>query len=131
MESDSITIAKRPADIDQHQFENFEKAWGTRSAGCYEYCACGRVFYDVENSYDWNEGEMDQLRANPNAFARSYGIERVNIDGVIYASDCDCWHEKATRIINWLDVNRYNLKEYFELERKRLLALAGDTASLD
>jgi hypothetical protein len=87
----------------RHRFwREFEDGFRTRAAGAVRQCCCGRVFYNPGNGWDWDEGELDSLAANPNATSVEWACGEVRIDGVIYAQDCTCWHERGLTILKWV-----------------------------
>ncbi len=47
--------------MNREKLDNFERAFHAGTSGCTRACNCGRVFYDVENSYDWEDGELERL----------------------------------------------------------------------
>jgi len=83
--------------------ELFERAFHTSSAGCVRTCKCGRVFYNPDNTWDWEEGELERLEADPNAEPRDWSIGTLILDGEEYCCDCDCWRDRARKAVDWLD----------------------------
>ena len=105
--------------MNRKKLESFERAFHAGTSGCTRACNCGRVFYDVENSYDWEDGELERLEANPEATALDYSVGDIRIGGVDYVADCDCWHEKASDMMRWIDGNAHQIAQYLTLEKKR------------
>lgn len=110
----------------KEQMENFERAFSSGCSGCHRDCACGKIYFDAANSWDWGDGELDELRANPGATAVDYSIGGIVFDGVEYANACNCWEPKAKKIILWMDFHRREIVEWFNLEKKRKLAEAAE-----
>lgn len=109
----------------------FEQAFRSPRSSMQETCGCGRIFFDFANSWDWEDGEQEALLENPNATALLYSVECVSIDGKEYVIDCDCWHEKATRIMGWIDAHDDQLVEFFKLDKERLETLARNAVVIE
>lgn len=105
--------------------ESFIEAFATNSGSLREQCACGREFYDTYNTWDWDEGEFERLAANPNATPVPHAVGKVYFEGTLYAMPCDCWHQRAARIAQWLEANRESVVKFLNLERDRALSEAA------
>lgn len=75
--------------------EEFEEAFRTGTAGCERTCACGKHYFDVYNTWDWNEGELEDLlkkeEINPDEYSsKDYSIGTLQIDGVEIVFECEC-----------------------------------------
>lgn len=111
-----------PGDVRQ-----FEDAFDMHIIGPMEECRCGKIYWDSLNSgYDWEDGEEDRLRENPNATAVPHGIQRIELEGAIYCMDCTCWHKRAELVIAFLRSHQQQIGEWHRLEKQRLLAEAAD-----
>lgn len=109
------------------EFEQFEEAFDMHCVGPSRQCNCERVFWDSQNSgYDWEEGEKERLAANPKATAVPYGVQMIAIEGRYYCMDCNCWHERAKRVEEFLRDHQQQIGEWFRLEKKRLLSAAAE-----
>lgn len=97
---------------------SFERGFTTNSAGCLRECACGKWYY-TNGGWDWEEGELDALAKNPNAYARDYAIGEVAFEGKVYANACDCWHPRALQLIKFIDGHARAIAEYLTEEKKR------------
>lgn len=115
----------------EEALDNFDRAFSnTRTNHC--VCNCGKVYWDCHNSgYDWCEGEVERLEADPNATAVQYAIGVIDVDGRWYANACDCWKTRATRIINWLEENREAVATFLRHEKARRVAEATMMATVD
>ena len=103
------------------QFENFEKAFRGGVNGCRRRCECGVEYYDTYNrGYDWDEGELDALEADPNAKALDHAVGLVEFEGRYYVDGCTCWHERAKRLIKFIKDHDAAIAEFLSLERERL-----------
>lgn len=106
-------------------FDSFERAFRGRVNGCRRTCACGIEYWDAHNTgYDWEEGEIEALRSDPNARALDYAVGLVEFEGRYYVDGCTCWHERAKRIASWLDAHAGAIAEYLSLERERKVRAA-------
>lgn len=111
--------------IPKDKLDNFESAFSSHSAGFERRCECGQIFFDSYNTgYDLCEGEFDQLEANPKATSVRHGVETIIVDGREFCMDCNCWHDRAARIIDWMDEHADAIVEWMKLERKRKTAEA-------
>lgn len=114
-------------DKNMNEFEQFERAFSMHTSGPVADCECGRVFWDTYNTgYDWAEGEIDALQSDLNATGVPHGVERIWLEGHVYCMDCNCWHERAKRIEDWLRNHQSAISEWFQLEKKRLQRAAAD-----
>lgn len=106
------------------KLETFEEIWAAGAAGCVNTCHCGKTYYDRANSYDWEDGEFEELEADLSIIALEHAVTLLDLDGQLYVMDCECWHDKAERIMNWLDANAERIGNYFRLEKIRRIAEA-------
>ncbi len=104
--------------------QTFERAFTSSLAGCVRTCVCGRTFYDWCNSYDWEEGEKEKLEADPKATGVDYSVETIIFEGKEYCSDCDCWHERARKLIAWMEQHDHRIAAWLTLEKQRKQAEA-------
>jgi len=111
--------------MEADKLENYERAFSACHSSCRIDCPCGKTFFhDDEGFYDWEEGEFEKLTANPEATSLDYAPSGVMVYGVEHCTSCDCWHDKAEKITDFLDRNGHHIQDYFELEYKRKLAMA-------
>jgi hypothetical protein len=111
----NMTAAKR---------ENFERAFTSGGGGCRKTCECGKEFYNPDDSWDWDDGELDELYADPDAVSLPHTVGTLIVGGTEYVCDCDCWLPQAVKMMAWLDANAYQIAEYLSLERERKTAEA-------
>lgn len=105
--------------------ENFERAFRGGVNGCRRTCECGVVYWDAWNKgYDWDEGEVEGLEANPGAKGVDHAIGTVEFEGRIYVDACTCWHDRAQRIIGWLNAHAKEIAAYLSHEKSRKQAEA-------
>lgn len=100
-------------------FENFEKAFDVGVGACSRMCECGRKFYNPDPTWDFEEGELEELENDPTATALDYSIGIISFEGSEYALDCNCWHERAKQIISFINNHAYKIADYLTLEKKR------------
>lgn len=100
--------------------ESFTDAFDSRVSGCRRECACGREYWDNYNSgYDWDEGELERLAANPNATPLGYAVSSIEFEGTSYVWDCPCWKPRAKRIVAFLLNHDNEIAAFLTAERKR------------
>lgn len=101
-------------------FENFERAFRGRVSGCRRVCDCGVEYWDNYNGgYDWDEGELDALAADPNAKPLPHSVGVIEFEGRVFVDGCRCWHPRAKKLIEWIDAHASEIAEYLTLEKKR------------
>jgi hypothetical protein len=106
-------------------WESFEEAFRGRVSGCVRDCECGRTFWDGYNSgYSWEAGEVERLEADPKATRLGYGVEIIEFEGRSYVSDCDCWHQRAIRIIAFLRGHDEAIADFLTAEKERKMRAA-------
>lgn len=111
--------------IDPPKLENFERAFTSGSSGCRRTCECGREFWDSYNEgYDWEPGEVEELKNNPNATSVAYSVSSIILEGKEYPMDCDCWHKRAEQIMGLIDGHDHAIARYLTLEKQRKQAIA-------
>jgi len=106
-------------EMNSEKLNEFERAFSSGMAGCVRTCECGRVFYDNANSYDWEPGELERLQASKKATPVDYSVGTLVLEGGEFVQACNCWHERASKIIDWLDNHAHGIAEYLTLEKKR------------
>lgn len=99
--------------------ETFEEAFLDGTAGCRIRCHCGQVFYDDVQPGDWQEGELEELRADPRAVSLPHSPSNLYFERTLYVVDCSCWHERARQICDFLDRHARQIATYLNLERRR------------
>jgi len=110
------------------KLETFISAFRTNMSGCRRTCHCGREYWDGGNDgYSWEDGEIEALSNNPNAVELPYTVETIEICGIEYVPDCDCWHRKAYAMLEFIDGNAVAIAQYLTLEKKRKQKIASDS----
>lgn len=107
------------------QFDNFIAAFRLRSGGCVRDCRCGLIyFHDDEYDWDWEDGELEKLQENSAAFGRGHSISEIDVGGITYCLECDCWHQAARDYMKFFHNYKHQIAEYFKLEKNRKQAIA-------
>ena len=110
--------------INPKVFESFERAFMSSGGGCVRACRCGRIFYNPDGGWTWEDGELESLNRNEKATAVGHTVQCIDFEENEYALDCDCWHELAARYIRWLRVHDEQVAEFLTLEKARKQAEA-------
>lgn len=104
-------------------FDSFERAFRGGVNGCRMRCECGVEYWDAYNGgYDWNEGEIKALQKDPNTRALDHAVGVVTFEGHAFVDGCTCWHERASRIIGFLNGHAEAIAAYLTEEKKRKTA---------
>lgn len=118
-------MAPEAIELDHAALETFEKAFSSRISSARSTCDCGREFYDTYNTgYDWEPGELDRLARDPKATGVPYAVGSLEFEGRTFVYDCDCWKQRAMRIIGFLRGHDREIAEFLSAEKKRKQAEA-------
>ena len=113
----------------KHTFDRdlFERAFSANIISCRRSCACGRVFWDGENSgYSWEDGEVEALEKDPNATRLPYAVSILSIEGREVVADCNCWLDRAKALTRILDLNGEQFTKWYNLRKKEAIAQAAN-----
>lgn len=108
--------------------KEFKDAFDDHVSGSVRTCECGITYFDGFNHWDWNEGELEDLRKKAKADPEKYveidcAAGCYQIDGREYVWDCPCnggykyQHfllRHATRILAFLEAHAKRLEEEAE-----------------
>lgn len=111
--------------------ENFIRAFTTQGGSIRRTCECGREFYDCTSERAFEPGELEALRADPNATGLDYSVGTFFVGGVVCVIDCDCWHKLVAKWIAWIDMYGREIAEYLTLEKQRLLKEANRAPTVE
>lgn len=101
----------------------FEEAFASSGAGARRICVCGRQFYNAdEGAWDWEEGELEKLCADPSATGVEWSCGTLVIEGISYARDCDCWHKAASSAIDFIEDHAHAIASYLNTRKADALA---------
>ena len=104
--------------------DSFVATFNDRSGGCYRQCHCGKRYYHDDDFYDWEDGEIEELRADAEAVSLREGVSTLTFEGREYVIDCKCWRERAEMIIRFLKGHGKKICDFFVVEKDRLQAAA-------
>lgn len=111
---------------DRAKLERFERAFNSGSGGCRRVCECGQEFYNSDPGWTWDDGELEDLESS-SAIDCDWTVGTIIFEGKEYVMDCDCWHERALKIMRWIDSHDDEIALYLsgEKEEKRRIAEAA------
>jgi hypothetical protein len=112
--------------MNSDKLDNFIVAFRGGISSCRMTCACGKEFFDIEGDWDWEDGELDELHADPNATPVNGSVSEIEINHNTYVTDCNCWHDKAEKMVNFMDSQAIRIRDYFAAEKRRLLRAAEE-----
>ena len=102
----------------KNQIDNFETAFNGMIGSCYRECECGKFYFDnsefSEQEWDWEKGELENLRIDKNAIGLDYPITIVVFENHEYVIDCDCWKKRAKQIIGFIESHEHQIRKYFK-----------------
>lgn len=125
-------MSTEPVVIDPDKLENFTEAFSDHSGGCRRTCECGKEYWDTYNSgYSWEDGEIEGLEKNPDAVGLPHSVSTLSFEGREYVMDCTCFHDRASRIMNWIDTHAAQIANYLNLEKKRKQAIADAAPTVE
>lgn len=113
------------------KLENFIEAFSSHCGGCRRTCHCGKEFWDAENSYDWESGEREALESDPSKVPLRYSVGTVELEGREYVMDCNCFHERAEKIMGFIDGHAKSIAAYLTLEKKRKQLIADEAPTVE
>lgn len=109
------------------KLENFEQAFRTGGASCRRTCNCGKEYYDDVQFYDWEDGELERLRADKESVPLEYAPGDIVFEGSLYVDACSCWHKRAEQIMGFIDGHARQIAEYLKLEKQRKQTIADQS----
>jgi hypothetical protein len=98
---------------------SFEKSFSDGIGSSRATCNCGKEYYNFDRGWSWEEGELEELESDPNAQGLEWSIGYVTFEGTTYVVDCNCWHERAKQIMNFIDNHSRKIAAYLKEERER------------
>lgn len=110
---------------EQKRIQIFEEAFSCGAGhSCFE-CNCGRVFYNSNGGWDWEEGHLEELEKS-DAMDLDYAVEDIKFEGKFYCKDCTCWHKRALKIYGFLVSHNWQIVALFKLVKKQKNKEADD-----
>lgn len=113
------------------KLESFLEGFETSLGGCRRECVCGTTFYDAYGSWDWEEGEFEQLESDPATVATEHTVGTVWFEGKEYVTVCNCWHKRALEIMKWLDYHAGEIAKYLRAEKNRKQREATESPTVE
>ena len=107
--------------LEQRKLDAWAKYCSLHSSGYRDQCDCGVQYYDSHGGWDWDEGELEALEADPTA-KDVWSIHRISFEGKEYIEACDCWHKRALAIIGFIESHASIIAGYLESERRASIA---------
>lgn len=102
--------------------ESFKEAFHTGMGGCRRECDCGVQFYNSDGGWDWEERELERLEADKTSRDIDCSVAEVEFEGKSFVYQCDCWHERAEKLMEFIDGHSHGIAEYLTLEKLRMQA---------
>lgn len=94
--------------------EFFEEAFSDDSASCRGFCQCGKGFYNTDGGWDWEDGEIDEMKKN-GYVEIPYAIKTIYFEGKEYIDSCDCWQDRATALISFIQSHGHSIVDFLSL----------------
>ena len=108
----------------EKKIEIFEEAFRDMVAGSQRECDCGKIFYNSNGGWDWEDGELEALEKSKSATDLDYSVGTITFEGNEYCLDCNCWHKRAVKIFGFLMSHNSPVVALFRAVKKHELARA-------
>lgn len=100
--------------------KTFIEAFKTNHLLFHGECQCGREFHNLDkNAWDYDDADIEYLDSH--SFELKHAVRFVEFNGSAYVMDCDCWHGKANRLMNFINSHDIQVGKYLNGERDRKL----------
>lgn len=106
------------------KLERFAAAFDSHRGSCRGVCNCGKEFYNSSGGWDFEKGELAELESNE-ATDLDWSVSFIEFEGKEFVRDCDCWHDRAERIMAFLNGHHNEIAEYLNNEIKEMKAAAN------
>ena len=103
--------------------KTFYDAFKVPVGSCRGTCNCGKVYYNSNGGWDFDENEIEQLKLM-GATDLDYSIGFIEFEGLTYIYDCECWHERAVKIQSFIDGHSHQIAAYINGEAKAIYEAA-------
>ena len=113
---------------EQEKIEIFEEAFRDHCTGSRRECDCGKMFYNSNGGWDWEDGELEALEKSNTATDLDYSVGTLTFEGKEYCLDCSCWHKRALMIFRFVMTHNSPIVELFRAVKKYELAKAENIA---
>lgn len=102
--------------------EEFQEAFSSHGGGCYRNCECGRQYFNGNGGWDWEEGELEHLRAmaekDPDGYIElDYSCGTMEIFGESIVYFCPCGRARGWESMLCADAR--SIAEYLSKRGKR------------
>lgn len=108
----------------KEKLEIFEDAFRDHIAGSYRECNCGKVFYNSNGGWDWEDGELEALEKSNTAMDLDYSVGTITFENKEYCLDCNCWHKRALMIFGFVMSHNLPIVALFRAVKKHELVKA-------
>lgn len=120
-------VSTAPVPPKEPPSEEFERAFGG-SGSCRVKCGfCGREEYNSDGGWDWDDGELEALRADPNAEDVYYTPTWGYLVGKQYLHGCPC--NEARRYEDFIWSHRHGIIRYLRARTQANLKTAEADAA--
>ena len=107
--------------------ELFYEVFNSRVSGCYRQCACGIHHYDSVGSYDWDDGELENLNKKAleepyKYIAHDHSVGTIIIGSMEIVMDCTC--DLGPKYERFILRYQHQLAEYLNKRCEQLKAEA-------
>jgi len=106
-------------DMSIENIDLFADAFRTNHGSIRMTCNCGKEFFELDSTQDWDEGEYDKLLADDNCIGLPYGPYSLCYGGQEFVAECDCWQSGALKIMGFLDSHNSGIAKYLRLIKTR------------
>jgi hypothetical protein len=113
----------------EKQMEIFERAFSAGIRSCRMTCACGKTYYNDEGGFDWEPGELEALHKTGVPLPHSVG--GVEFEGHFYVDACACWHDRARKIMGFIDGHAHRIADYLNALKKARQAEAAGVPTVE
>jgi len=107
---------------DSKKLEFFVNAFETKFADYEGECRCGRHFHCTELLTWPPEGEFEAYKPPFDSTGLDYRVHFISFENKTYVIDCECWQERANKIMGFIGTHDTELAEYLNAitnERRR------------
>ena len=96
----------------------FKKAFRTNISSARAECNCGAEFHHPDRmKWDFEDEEIQFLQNHSTELDAP--VTYLEFDNREYVTECDCWHKKAERLMNFLEAYNVGIAKYLNDERAR------------
>jgi len=93
----------------------FEDAFKDGHGGCRRTCECGRIFYNSTGGWDFEPGELEELKEHPLAEDVEWTVETLTILGKEYVLGCHKCMDKIRQYEQFIWAYRDPIAKYLSV----------------